>query len=169
MGGFARILKSIIAVLEELEAVRGLPTLLPELQRNNLVFNSDVCDRAVKNLHSRFSKNISHADQVLASMAKTVEHVSKLAQDAQYPEAAREYLFDVGRAMAQLVESRKTILANIRNLDTLSFSKNFDQLSFYLVLVGETSEEFIPQTCWRRGVPRTLGGIRENEGGAIFF
>ena len=123
-GGFHRLLKSAIGVLEEIDLIESFETVFPELKRNNLGWNDEVKIRAVSNLRSKFRAILSELDLCVESMERTLEYVE-----------ARES--EMHAKLVPLVESRKIIL---KNINKLSFSKDFNQISFYLIFVGETSE-----------------------------
>jgi len=182
-GGFLRYLRTVTGVLEDLDTVAHLPSIIPSA-RGSVWFSDEIEKRCVRNLTEKFSGSMKQLDEALRVHNVTKEAVNKyriklgtMHEPSEQLAEILAYLGSMELAMSQLIEVRGKIVDRIKSAyPPINFSKNFEELSLYLLIVAETAEEYIPykasgemiarRVSWV--VPRTLDEVRKYDGRNLF-
>jgi len=171
-GGFHRLLKGYIALLEDEDFVKNFESIIPN-SKGSIFFSDDIKKRALLNLHSRRNRILQDLHKCLASLSTTIEATMKLSEKySSDPEVSR-YVDAMGIAMKNLVSLRQSIVSHIGdNVDKLNFTTDFEMLSFFLLMVAETVEDFVPRQAWATlknpNGPRTLEQVQDGDGRNLF-
>ena len=182
-GGFLRYLRSLTGILEDLETVSNIPTIIPE-SRGSLWFSKEIENRCVVNLTEKFHESLKQLDEALRvhnvtklAVFKYREKLATMYEPSEQLSEILAYLASMESGMSDLIEVRAKIIHRIKSAyPPVNFSKNFEELSLYLLLVAETGEEYIPQITssamiarrvdWV--IPRTLDEVRKNDARSLF-
>lgn len=183
-GGFLRYLKTCIGVLEDLDTIANMTSIIPSAL-GSVWFTPEVESKCNEKLREKFSSALKHMEDCvrvhLVTRDAVVRYKETLNATNEYSKLLDEvitYLSAMESAMTLLVESRRKILDRIKSTyPPISFGKNFEELSVFLLLVAETTDDFIPYTAssaliekcvpWR--VPRTLEDVRQDDARNLFL
>ena len=139
LGGFRRILKSVIAILEDLDTVEELPEMFP----GNLGFTEDIVGISVGQLkEKRLSNLLAEGWKCIETMKTTRDASERFATTARGK--VKVYVEKMAEGMSELIDTREKILMEI---ETKKFGSDFDILSLFLLVVAETGENYIPLNC----------------------
>jgi len=182
-GGFLRYLRNLTGVLEDLDTVANVSTIITTA-RGSLWFSDEIEKRCVRNLTEKFSEALKMMDEALRVHNVTKEAIGKYREKLGLMYEPSEqlaeilgYLGSMESGMTALIEVRGKIIERIKSAyPPINFSKNFEELSLYLLLVAETGEEYIPRKCFsamnlRRVswvVPRSLEEVKKDDGRNLF-
>jgi hypothetical protein len=163
-GGFSRIVKSIIAVWEDLEVVQSIPG------KGTVWLEKSVLESSITNLRkTKLTKLISEGETCIASLERTRDACDKLVTDRA---DVRQYLRGMSEGMSRLIAMRRKILHALEH-EVVSFSSQFNLLSLFLVMISETSEDYIPRVASDRALPcivaHTLEKVQEEARADILF
>ena len=182
-GGYIRNLKSLIGVLEDMDTIANMNSILPN-SRGSVWFSREIEKKCLHNLTEKFNNTLKQLEEslrihnVTKDAIKTyVDRVRASHNASDQLEQICAYLEAMHEAILHLIECRQKILKRIKSAyPPISFSKNFEELSLFLVIIAESTEEYIPDhACsvllsrsanWV--VPRTLEQVRRDDGRNLF-
>ena len=170
-GGFIKSIKAAIGVLEEIELIENFEAILG-VTGVSLVVNDGIRERGIANMRVRLDTHLAEAKRALDSLATTQRATTAFATKIAQPPQLVKYVQGMGQAMERLLTVRRTCLAKIGEIK--SFSKQFELIQFYLLILSETSENYVPhfaeaQVGAIHGLfPTTLDGVKEDGGMNIY-
>jgi hypothetical protein len=161
-GGFVKAIKSAIGVFEEIELIENFESFF-DLKYNSLIFDSDIREKCLVQLHRRLETYLAEAAKALATLHTTASFTEELTKKGM-DRVAVCYIEGMVHAMEKMLVFRETVLNRIKQIKC--FSKEFEEIQFLLLLLSETSEDFIPRKAADTVVqddpliPRTLEDVR---------
>jgi hypothetical protein len=183
-GGFLRYLKTCIAILEDLDTIANMTTILPGAS-GSVWFTCDIEEKCSDRLRMKFQAALKNMDECLRvhlvtrdAVVKYKKMVSEKTGSSRTADEVVMYLDAMESGMTLLLDSRRKIIEKIKSAHPpISFGNFFEELSVFLLIVAETTDDFIPYTAsseliskcvaWR--VPRTLEEVREDDGRNLFL
>ena len=172
-GGVIKAVRAALGALEDMETVSHFPSILG-LKHNSLAFDDHIKNRAVGAINLRLQKHLQEGETAIQSLEKTVEHIHALLSGklSTMPAPVRAYCTIMASVMSELIALRIKVLQRIAQVR--SFNEEFDQLQLFLLVLSETSENFVTSRAAAAvvrefpGTPTTLEELKQNGGKNLF-
>ena len=173
-GGFLKAIKSALGVLEDIDIVENFETAVNS-KHTLLYFDSNIRDRCMTQLNKRLSEYISEARKALESLESTISHTDMLRskyESNRVDECIIQYLSGMSESMKNLIDFRLHACEKIERVK--SFANEFEEIQFLLLILSETSADYIPRKAAEKIVrsfpltPRELDSVRAGNGADLF-
>ena len=163
-GGFIRHFKAILGVFEEVELVRNFKSIV------GIDVPKHVAQSGIKNLETLIESHKQECLKSINSFQTTIKATQDLLAKCQAsgtPPFVCKYIEAMISGMREVVSVRETILKKFESeiIKNSSFSESFDSIQFYLVILSETSGDYLPalaaESVDPRSVATTLEGLKD--------
>jgi hypothetical protein len=167
-------LKAALGVLEDIDIIENFETVT-NLKHTELFFDEYIRNRCMRQLKERLADHKAEARSALKSLQGTLaqtETLIKKYDSNSVDERIVQYLTGINESMEKLIDFRLHALDRIERIK--SFANEFEEIQFLLLVLAETSADYIPRRAAEKVVqsfpltPRTLDGLKQGNGSDLF-
>lgn len=160
-GGYVKNIKAALGIFEEMEIIENFEAFFG-LRHNSLLIDNRIRDTCTRVLRNRLDAYFAEAEKALKTLQTTLRHTESLGSKQSVGSVSEQYISRMVIGMKNLLELREKSLSRLKKVE--SFSKEFEEIQFLLLLVSETAQDYIPRLASSDLplVPRTLEEVREH-------
>jgi hypothetical protein len=173
--GFLKPLRASLGVLEDIDIVEDFENVYG-LKDGALFFNEQIKERCMRTLRKKLEEHFVEARGALRSLETTHAHTESLL--ARYKDSGMDsgiilYVEGMSMSMKKLLQLRKYACDRIEQIS--SFTKEFEEIQFLLLILSESSEDYIPRRAADQVthlfpmIPRNFEAVRAANGKDLFI